>query len=115
MLDGGSWKEGSAELIALSDAVVVSEDFRVPGEALESVLDAVAALGPSFVARSRGPRPLELLVSGVRSTVGVPAVSAVEDTLGAGDVLHGAFAAEVARGAAWGVRSRVRRSSLPAP
>ncbi len=101
VLDGGSWKDGTAELLPLCDAVVLSEDFRVPGVPGGGVLDAVAALGPSFVARSRGARPLELLALGVRSTVPVPRVRTVVDTLGAGDVLHGAFAAGVARGGPW--------------
>lgn len=101
-LDGGSWKEGSAELIALCDAVVLSQDFRVPGGDVGRVLEDVAALGPGFVARSRGGAPVEVLDSGVRSDVPVPAAGVVVDTLGAGDVLHGAFAAEVSRGRSWG-------------
>lgn len=102
VLDGGSWKEGSAELLALCDAVVLSQDFRIPGEDQGSVLEAVADLGPAFVARSRGHAPLEVLEDGLRSEVIVPEVGAVVDTLGAGDVLHGAFAAEVSRGRGWG-------------
>ena len=101
VLDGGSWKDGTAGLLPLCDAVVLSEDFRVPGEPADRVLDAVAAFGPSFVARSRGARSLELLDAGVRSTVPVPVVHEVVDTLGAGDVLHGAFAARIALGEAW--------------
>ncbi|KZM34491.1 PfkB family carbohydrate kinase [Oerskovia enterophila] len=101
LLDGGSWKDGTADLLPLCDAVVLSEDFRVPGVPVGRVLDAVAVLGPSFVARSRGAEPLELLDTGARSTVPVPAVHEVVDTLGAGDVLHGAFAAGVALGGPW--------------
>lgn len=100
VLDGGSWKARSADLVALCDAVVLSADFRMPGVAADGTLEAVARLGPSFVARSRGPAPLEVLDAGRRSSVGAPTVdaAAVVDTLGAGDVLHGAFAAEVVRG-----------------
>ncbi|KRD36666.1 hypothetical protein ASE27_09245 [Oerskovia sp. Root918] len=106
VLDGGSWKDGTADLLPLCDAVVLSEDFRVPDVPVGRVLDAVAELGPSFVARSRGAAPLELLDKGARSTVPVPVVHEVVDTLGAGDVLHGAFAAGVARGGAVGARAR---------
>ncbi|MHA7134047.1 PfkB family carbohydrate kinase [Oerskovia turbata] len=102
VLDGGSWKDGTRGLIALCDAVVLSADFRMPAVDADRVLDAVAALGPGFVARSRGPAPLEVLERGRRSTISVPRVERVVDTLGAGDVLHGAFAAEVARGLPWG-------------
>ncbi|WP_336706318.1 PfkB family carbohydrate kinase [Oerskovia sp. USHLN155] len=100
-LDGGSWKDGTAELIALCDAVVLSQDFRMPGGDVGRVLEDVAALGPGFVARSRGGAPVEVLDGVVRSYLPVPPTGAVVDTLGAGDVLHGAFAAEVSRGRSW--------------
>ena len=88
-------------MIGLCDAVVVSADFRPPGVATDDVLDAVAALGPRFVARTRGPRPVEVLDAGERYEVVVPRPGRVVDTLGAGDVVHGAFAAAVARGSSW--------------
>ncbi|WP_069385960.1 PfkB family carbohydrate kinase [Cellulosimicrobium cellulans] len=102
VLDGGSWKPGSAELMALCDAVVVSADLRVPDVDTAGVLEAVAALGPRFVARTRGPEPVEVLHDGRRSTVPVPVPRRVVDTLGAGDVVHGAFAAALAEGASYG-------------
>lgn len=102
VLDGGSWKPGSAELMALCDAVVVSADLRVPDVDVAGVLEAVAALGPRFVARTRGPEPVEVLHDGRRSTVSVPAPRRVVDTLGAGDVVHGAFSAALAQGASYG-------------
>lgn len=101
VLDGGSWKPVAPAMIGLCDAVVVSADFRPPGVAADDVLDAVAALGPRFVARTRGPRPVEVLDAGERYEVAVPRPVAVVDTLGAGDVVHGAFAAAVARGSSW--------------
>jgi sulfofructose kinase len=99
VLDGGSWKPDAAEVMALCDAVVVSADLRVPGAEPGGVLEAVAALGPAFVARTRGPEPVEVLHDGRRSTVPVPVPRRVVDTLGAGDVVHGAFAAALAQGA----------------
>lgn len=101
VLDGGSWKPDAPAMIGLCDAVVVSADFRPPGVATDGVLDAVAALGPPFVARTRGPRPAEVLDAGERYEVAVPRPGRVVDTLGAGDVIHGAFAAAVARGSSW--------------
>lgn len=99
LLDGGSWKPGLEELLPLVDHAVISADFRAPGGG--DVLDAVAALGPATVARSSGAGPLRWRTAdGARWSVRPPEVPAggVVDTLGAGDVLHGAFAAEVARG-----------------
>jgi sugar/nucleoside kinase (ribokinase family) len=101
VLDGGSWKPDAAEMIALCDAVVLSADFRPPGTASRDVLDAVAALGPGFVARTRGGEPVEVLEAGESSLVPVPTPGRVVDTLGAGDVVHGAFAAAAATGSAW--------------
>ncbi|MGN6241642.1 MAG: PfkB family carbohydrate kinase [Cellulosimicrobium cellulans] len=101
VLDGGSWKPDAVEMIRLCDAVVVSADFRPPGLGAGDVLAAVAALGPRFLARTRGPRPVEVLDAGERYDVAVPEPERVVDTLGAGDVVHGAFAAGVARGASW--------------
>ncbi|QJW37248.1 PfkB family carbohydrate kinase [Cellulosimicrobium protaetiae] len=101
VLDGGSWKPDAVEMIGLCDAVVLSADFRFPGAEGDDVLDAVFALGPEFVARTRGPRPVEVLDAGERYEVAAPVPARVVDTLGAGDVVHGAFAASVARGASW--------------
>jgi sulfofructose kinase len=101
VLDGGSWKPDAPAMIGLCDAVVVSADFRPPGVATDDVLDVVAALGPRLVARTRGPLPVEVLDAGERYEVAVPRPGAVVDTLGAGDVVHGAFAAAVARGSSW--------------
>src|SRR5690606_2563189 len=87
------------------DLAVLSADFALPGADLgdgeHGLLAAVAALGPSFVARSHGPGPVTVLDGGLRSELAVPAVTDVVDTLGAGDVLHGGTAAALAAGRPW--------------
>lgn len=94
LLDGGSWKPGLEELLGLVDIAVVSADFHVPGR---DGLDGVRALGPWWVARSDGPRPVTWRAAdGGAGEVAVPETDVV-DTLGAGDVLHGALLAAVAR------------------
>lgn len=104
LLDGGSWKPGLDRLLAVVDHAVLSADFALPGAPAptDDLLDRVAALGPVTVARSAGAGPLRLRLSGpdgraAWSTVVPPAVQVV-DTLGAGDVLHGATAASLASG-----------------
>jgi sugar/nucleoside kinase (ribokinase family) len=94
LLDAGSWKTGLDALLPHVDVLVASADFRAPtGEGLEDLL----GLGPRWVARSAGPRPVRWRsADGSAGSVEVPAVEVV-DTLGAGDVLHGALLAEVGR------------------
>ena len=98
LLDGGSWKPGLDSLLAFVDHAVLSADFRLP-EPAPDLVAAVAALGPSSVAISAGAGAVRLVVGGVESWIEVPRVDDVVDTLGAGDVLHGATGAALARGA----------------
>ncbi len=135
LLDGGSWKPGLEALLGRVDVAVVSADFTVPegardtsgGDVLDAsggdvrdasggdVLDALLRLGPSVAARSAGGGPIEVAsATGERGSVDVPAVTVV-DTLGAGDVLHGALAAWLAvRGLTVGARA-VRVPAEDAP
>jgi sugar/nucleoside kinase (ribokinase family) len=101
-LDGGSWKAGLGDLLAHVDHAVLSADFLLP-DGGDDVLAAVLAGWPvASVARSAGGGALRYVErDGVEARVEVAAVppGEVVDTLGAGDVLHGALAAELARGA----------------
>jgi sugar/nucleoside kinase (ribokinase family) len=118
LLDGGSWKPALERLLALVDIALVSAVFRVPadlaggtGHPEDDVLATVRSLGPPMVARSRGPLPIDVLTRAGRAEVPVPHVEVV-DTLGAGDVLHGALSAWLAvrgtgalqEGLAWAAR-----------
>ncbi len=135
LLDGGSWKPGLEALLAVVDVAVVSADLVVPTDVVTPAEDApaeagsggdqrvgtgpderaptdvcavVSALGPRVVARSAGGGPIEVLVAGDgRTRVPVPTVTVV-DTLGAGDVLHGALAA-------WWTSALVRGSTSDVP
>ncbi|HEY0188431.1 MAG TPA: PfkB family carbohydrate kinase [Cellulomonas sp.] len=113
LLDGGSWKPGLGDLLAQVDHAVLSADFTLPrdgahgtggAEEPDDVLAGVLARWPvRTVARSAGGGPVRgRSRDGARWTVPVASMPADEvvDTLGAGDVLHGATAAELARGVA---------------
>ncbi|WP_398683090.1 PfkB family carbohydrate kinase [Streptomyces akebiae] len=96
VLDGGSWKAGTDRLLPSIDVAVVSEDFRPPGRDTPGCgpTDALRFLrdhGVVWSAVSRGGRPLVWAGPDGGGTVEVPVVE-VADTLGAGDVLHGALA-----------------------
>jgi sugar/nucleoside kinase (ribokinase family) len=91
-LDAGSWKPGTAELAPLLTAAICSERFTVPGLAPgpESTFAWFAAQGVPYIAVTRGPRPILASDRGRRFEIEVARIDAA-DTLGAGDVLHGAF------------------------
>lgn len=97
VLDGGSWKPVLAELLPLTTMAVCSSAFRLPdGSAAGArLLDD----GPSLVAVTSGPEPVRWWTRAASGATSVPA-STARDTLGAGDVFHGAYAYAVAAGAA---------------
>jgi sugar/nucleoside kinase (ribokinase family) len=92
-LDGGSWKPGTADVAPLLSVAICSERFAVPSIAAdpESYFDWFAARGVACIALTRGARPILGWERGRRFEIEVARIDAA-DTLGAGDVLHGAFA-----------------------
>lgn len=100
VLDGGSWKPWTGDLIAHVDHAVISERFHPHGANEDTgtdVLDAVQRLGPSHAVITRGPKPLEWSHDGKRGKIAPPVIEAV-DTLGAGDIFHGAYCHYLAEG-----------------
>ena len=91
-LDGGSWKPGTAELASLLTVAICSERFTVPG--LDCGANALfawfAAKGVQHVAITRGAKSILASDRGRRFEIEIAPIDAA-DTLGAGDVLHGAF------------------------
>ncbi|AZP15327.1 PfkB family carbohydrate kinase [Streptomyces aquilus] len=92
VLDGGSWKAGTEQLLPSIDVAVCADSFRPPGTTgPEEVLRFLRDHHVPWRAVSRGGRPLVWEGPHGGGTVDVPAVRVV-DTLGAGDVLHGTLA-----------------------
>ena len=91
-LDGGSWKPGTEELAPLLTAAICSERFALPGRNsdAEATLAWFAARGVPFIAVTRGAKPILAMDRGRQFEIEVEVIDAI-DTLGAGDVLHGAF------------------------
>jgi sugar/nucleoside kinase (ribokinase family) len=98
ILDAGRWKPHLADLVPLVDELVCSGDFTVPdGSAFAQVAAYGHRLGAQVVAQTHGAEAVEVSVEGRTTRIPVPSVPVV-DTLGAGDVLHGAYAFHRAEG-----------------
>lgn len=91
IMDGGSWKEAAEPMLAKATAVICSADFRAPGTPGQDVARYLVDRGVQFAAVSRGGSEVEWRTPEASGSVRPPRVPVV-DTLGAGDVLHGAFA-----------------------
>jgi sugar/nucleoside kinase (ribokinase family) len=80
------------------DVAICSADFHPPGtNSSDTTLDYLLDHGIRWAAVTNGARPIAWAgLHHKRSEVPVPAV-AVADTLGAGDIFHGAFTYAIAR------------------
>jgi len=91
VLDSGSWKQGMNELLRFVDIAICSEDYRPPGcREVKDVLQFLSSRGIPRIAITRGSGGIRFVDHQQRGTSTVPTVHAV-DTLGAGDIFHGAF------------------------
>ena len=96
VMDAGSWKDPAADLPARCDVVAASARFYPPGPAgpvtaPQDVARHLLDAGARGVVVTRGERPALWWTAGARGSVQPPQVEAA-DTLGAGDVFHGALA-----------------------
>lgn len=91
VLDGGSWKDGTGELLGSIDTAICSADFRPPGcKNEEATFRYLKSHGVNRVAVTHGAEPVRFESGSSSGTLSVPRVQAV-DTMGAGDIFHGAF------------------------
>lgn len=91
VLDGGSSKPVYADLVPLADAMVCSSSFGGLPEGFNAVAAELLGAGTRLVAMTAGGAPVLWRTRHATGALDVPVVT-VRDTLGAGDVLHGAFA-----------------------
>ncbi|MDQ3987631.1 MAG: PfkB family carbohydrate kinase [Actinomycetota bacterium] len=98
VLDCGSEKEVFADLTPLAAAAVCSAEFTVAGAGgFDEVSAALLDAGTGLVVMTDGAQPVRWRTRHAAGTIEVPPTTA-RDTLGAGDVLHGAFARAWAAG-----------------
>jgi sugar/nucleoside kinase (ribokinase family) len=96
VVDGGSWKPGFETVLPLADYVICSANFYPPGcEHTADVMAFLQALGIPHLAITQGQEPLLYWAVDQAGQIeagqmAVPVVPTI-DTLGAGDIFHGAF------------------------
>jgi len=91
VLDAGSWKEGTAELLTHVNTVIASADFRPPHcSSHDEVVHYLRSRGIEQIAISRAADPILVSCEDRLTAIPVPSVPLV-DTMGAGDILHGGF------------------------
>jgi sugar/nucleoside kinase (ribokinase family) len=91
VLDGGSWKDGTAELLKSVDTAICSADFMPPRcSAQDDVIQYLKECGVRNIAITNGADPIRFASEVNAGVVPVPEVEPV-DTMGAGDIFHGAF------------------------
>ncbi|BDM79039.1 PfkB family carbohydrate kinase [Acaryochloris marina] len=92
VLDGGSWKPGLEKLLPYINYAICSANFHPPGcEDTQATVEYLKQTlpDPAHIAITQGDRPI-LYWNSTAGTVPVPSITPV-DTLGAGDIFHGAF------------------------
>ncbi len=91
VLDGGSWKDGTEDLLKSAGTAICSADFLPPGCASrDEVIQFLKSHGAANVAITNGAEPIQFVSGQSSGTLRVPQVDVV-DTMGAGDILHGAY------------------------
>jgi sugar/nucleoside kinase (ribokinase family) len=97
VLDGGSWKAGLEEVLPHVNYAICSANFYPPGcETSEAVFAYLRACQISRIAITHGGQPIQYFDQGKVGEIAVPQIRPV-DTLGAGDVFHGAFCHAILR------------------
>ncbi|MDY0391356.1 PfkB family carbohydrate kinase [Desulfobulbus oligotrophicus] len=91
VFDGGSWKDGLENLLPLVDYAICSNAFFLPGSTnQEGLTDFLQQQGIQCIAITRDGQPIIAHCQGQTREIPVMQVKTV-DTLGAGDIFHGAF------------------------
>ncbi len=103
VIDGGSWKPGFEQLLPFVDYAICSANFYPPNcHTQEDVFAYLSQFGIPYIAITHGEKPIEYLTcmsankqeekwqKRTNNFLEVPKTRVV-DTLGAGDIFHGAF------------------------
>lgn len=91
VIDGGSWKPGFEEILPFVDYAICSANFYPPNcQNQEEILNYLQGFNIPHIAITQGENPIEYISNNSRGLIPIPKIEVV-DTLGAGDIFHGAF------------------------
>ncbi|OKH19912.1 PfkB family carbohydrate kinase [[Limnothrix rosea] IAM M-220] len=91
VVDGGSWKPNFETVLKNTDFAICSNNFLPPNcKTQNEVVDFLKNLGVKSIAITQGQDPIRWWQGDRHGEIPVPKTKVV-DTLGAGDIFHGAF------------------------
>ncbi|MGB3760449.1 MAG: sugar kinase, partial [Rivularia sp. (in: cyanobacteria)] len=91
VIDGGNWKPGFDRLLPFVDYAICSANFYPPDcHNSQEVFAYLNQMGIPHIAITHGEKPIQYLSKNEIKILNVPKIQPA-DTLGAGDIFHGAF------------------------
>lgn len=91
VLDGGSWKEGLEAILPYVDYAICSNNFLPPlCENSDQVIAYLRSIGIDNVCITKGASPMTVVIANTIQTITPEKITCI-DSLGAGDIFHGAF------------------------
>ena len=91
VMDGGSWKDGFEKVLPYVDYAICSANFYPPQcNSQEDVCNYLQQQDIQNIAITQGEKPIIYISDNYQNNVDIETIKAV-DTLGAGDIFHGAF------------------------
>lgn len=92
VIDGGSWKVGFERVLPYVNYAICSANFYPPNcQNKVEVIEYLVSMGIEYIAITNGENPIDYYIQGKTGKIAVPKIENVVDTLGAGDIFHGAF------------------------
>lgn len=91
VMDGGSWKTGFEKILPFVDYAICSANFYPPNcQNQADIFEYLKSYHIPQIAITQGDKPIQYIGQNYSGEIIIDSINAV-DTLGAGDIFHGAF------------------------